>query len=97
MADTANALENQQVEQPVDQQPEQGQDVQVLTINDLILLKRIVEATAERGAFKAVEMEDVGRVYKKLASFVDATVAQIEGQQESTEGGEGQPEVPAGE
>ena len=42
-----------------------------LNINDLNALRQIIEVTNSRGSFKASEMEAVGRVYNKLARFLD--------------------------
>ena len=41
-----------------------------LTISDLSALKQIVAVAQSRGAFKAEEMEIVGRVYNKLNAFL---------------------------
>ena len=43
-----------------------------LNINDLNALRQIIEITNSRGSFKASEMEAVGRVYNKLARFLDS-------------------------
>lgn len=42
-----------------------------LNINDLNALRQIIEITNSRGSFKAMEMEAVGKVYNKLARFLD--------------------------
>jgi hypothetical protein len=42
-----------------------------LNINDLNALRQIIEVTNSRGSFKASEMEAVGKVYNKLARFLD--------------------------
>ena len=52
-----------------------------LTIADLASLKTLLEAAANRGAFKAAEMSTVGSVYDKLAKFVEASSAQLAQQQ----------------
>jgi len=49
--------------------PEASQDD--LNINDLNALRQIIEITNSRGSFKASEMEAVGKVYNKLARFLD--------------------------
>lgn len=54
-----------------------------ITIADLNLLKDIVDLASTRGAFRAAEMKDVGEVYDKLTSFLDAVVAQAKAQEES--------------
>ena len=45
-----------------------------LTINDMIVLKNMVEITQSRGAFKADEMTTVGNVYNKLSIFLQAVM-----------------------
>jgi hypothetical protein len=54
-----------------------------ITIADLNLLKDIVDLASTRGAFRAAEMKELGEVYNKLASFLDAVVAQAKAQEES--------------
>jgi hypothetical protein len=54
-----------------------------ITIADLNLLKDIVDLASTRGAFRAAEMKEIGEVYNKLASFLDAVVAQAKAQEES--------------
>lgn len=54
--------------EPEQEVQEQSDD---LNINDLNALRQIIEVTNSRGSFKANEMEAVGRVYNKLAKFLD--------------------------
>ena len=54
-----------------------------ITIADLNLLKDIVDLASTRGAFRAAEMKEIGEVYDKLTSFLDAVVAQAKAQEES--------------
>jgi len=56
------------VEQPQAAQP-QGPD---LNLNDLAALKSIIEVASQRGAFKAAELESVGKVFNKLTTFLDS-------------------------
>jgi hypothetical protein len=55
-----------------------------ITITDLIALRNIINLAAERGAFKAEEMLDVGTVYTKLTKFLEAVVAQAAAQEQQT-------------
>lgn len=48
-----------------------------LNISDLMALKTIVEVASQRGAFKANELEGVGKTYNKLSNFLE-TVAKRE-------------------
>jgi hypothetical protein len=58
-------------ETPAAQQPAapQGPD---LNLNDLSALRSIVEVASQRGAFKAAELESVGKVYNKLSTFLES-------------------------
>lgn len=47
----------------------QGPD---LNISDLVAIRSIVDVASQRGAFKAAELESVGKVYNKLNSFLDS-------------------------
>jgi len=50
------------------QQP-QGPD---LNVSDLVALKNIIEEATTRGAFKATELEAVGKTFNKLNTFLEA-------------------------
>lgn len=55
---------------PAAEQPQEaGAD---LNINDLSALKNIIDVATQRGAFKAAEMEAVGKIYNRLATFLDS-------------------------
>lgn len=43
-----------------------------LNISDLVALKSIVEVATSRGAFKATELEAVGKTFNKLNAFLEA-------------------------
>ena len=47
----------------------QGPD---LNISDLLAIKNIIEVATSRGAFKAAELEAVGKSFNKLNSFLEA-------------------------
>jgi len=49
-----------------------------LTINDLNSLKTIIDISSTRGAFKANELEAVGKVYNKLSTFLEQVAKQAE-------------------
>jgi hypothetical protein len=49
--------------------PAQGPD---LNISDLVALKSIVEVASQRGAFKASELEAVGKTFNKLNTFLES-------------------------
>lgn len=50
----------------VDQQPAD------LNIQDLVGLKSVVDVATQRGAFRANELEAVGKLYNKLEKFIDS-------------------------
>jgi len=43
-----------------------------LNISDLVALKNIIEVASQRGAFKAAELEAVGKTFNKLATFLES-------------------------
>jgi hypothetical protein len=43
-----------------------------LNITDLAAVKSIIEVASQRGAFKAAELESVGKIYNKLSTFLEA-------------------------
>jgi len=49
--------------------PQQGAD---LNISDLAALRSIIDVATQRGAFKAPELEAVGKAYNKLNSFLES-------------------------
>ena len=73
---TSNQTENKTVqdttpkEAPAGTQPA-GAPVE-LTVQDLGVLRSIIDVASQRGAFKANEMEAVGKTYNKLDSFLSA-------------------------
>ena len=56
-----------------------------ITVNDLIAIRAIIDLAAQRGAFKGPELQEVGTIFNKLSAFVDAAVAALEQQSETTE------------
>ena len=56
-----------------------------LTIQDLASMKNFISVACERGAFKANEMSAVGQTYDKLATFLNAAIAQAEAQAAETQ------------
>ena len=49
-----------------------------LNISDLVALKNIVEVASQRGAFKAAELEAVGKTFNKLNTFLESVSAKKE-------------------
>jgi len=71
-----NTNTTEQQTAPTGDAPGTQAGVQQLTINDMIVLKNMVEICSSRGAFKADEMTTVGGVYNKLAMFIQAVMPQ---------------------
>lgn len=69
------------------EQQTQQQDI-TINIADIDLAARIIGAAIERGAIKAAESEEVGRIWKKLTSFVQLATKANEEQQPETNTGE---------
>jgi hypothetical protein len=63
---TDEAKDIQQAETPA---APQGPD---LNLNDLAALRSIIEVASQRGAFKAAELESVGKVFNKLNLFLES-------------------------
>lgn len=43
-----------------------------LNLNDLAAIRSILEVASQRGAFKAAELESVGKVFNKLNNFLES-------------------------
>jgi len=79
MTEEVKQPEVQEVQQPAaeGQTPPAGPE---LTINDLSAVKTIIDVAVSRGAFKAAEMESVGKVYNKLNTFLESVAPANKGQ-----------------
>jgi hypothetical protein len=53
------------------QAPAQPEVPVELTIQDLGVIRSIIDVASQRGAFKANELEAVGKTYNKLETFLD--------------------------
>ena len=70
MSEEAMKEQAAQESQTAQQKPaEQPAD---LNISDLVALKSIVEVASQRGAFKAQELEAVGKTFNKLTTFLES-------------------------
>jgi hypothetical protein len=56
-----------------------------ITIADLDALRGIVDIAAQRGAFRGAELTQVGVVFDKLTSFLNAAVEQAKAAAEAEE------------
>ena len=50
-------------------------DNKQISINDLVVVKDLIDVACSRGAFQAAEMQTIGEVYNKITAFIDAVVA----------------------
>jgi len=70
--------------------PEQGAGEQAkapdLNISDLNAVKSIIDIATQRGAFKANELEAVGKTYNKLTLFLEHVTKQQEQQGQQNNG-----------
>lgn len=57
-----------------------------ITITDLDSIRAIIDVAAQRGAFKAGEMAQVGAVYNKLTAFLTAVVEEAKALEETATG-----------
>lgn len=73
------------------EQTQPQQNPQDLTIQDLAVMKQIIEIASERTAFKPGEMAAVGIVYNKLDAFLRA----VEEQQKAAKAAESADKAPA--
>jgi hypothetical protein len=63
---------NEAVNQNEDTATEQQSASVDLNVNDLSLLKNLIDVVTTRGAFKANEMSTVGVLYDKLSNFLNS-------------------------
>lgn len=56
------------------QQPAQP-EAPSLQLSDLVLMLKLIQATAQRGAIRAEEMAEVGVLHDKLFKFLNSTGA----------------------
>lgn len=47
-----------------------------LTLEDLSMMKNIIDTACTRGTFRANEMKQVGEVYERLEGFLNGIVAE---------------------
>lgn len=64
--------ETAQVQEPAENLQSPQQPAADLNISDLAALKSIVDVATQRGAFRAPELEAVGKTYNKLVTFLES-------------------------
>tara|TARA_Y100000739_G_C20562406_1_gene443652 strand:- start:475 stop:759 length:285 start_codon:yes stop_codon:yes gene_type:complete len=68
-------------------------DEKGITLNDLILLKQIVNLASRRGAFSAEEFKDIGDVYNRLDNFINIQMKLLEDNKDSSASASGDDET----
>ena len=65
---------------PEQEQPQQSPSAASpeLNLSDLASLRSILEVASSRGAFKAAELEAVGKAYNKLNTFLESVATKKE-------------------
>lgn len=57
---------------PTAEQPASSEQPADLNIQDLVGLKSVVDVATQRGAFRANELEAVGKLYNRLEKFIES-------------------------
>lgn len=57
----------------------------IITINDIIQFKNIIEVCSKRGAFQANELETIGALYNRIKLFTDEAEAKTREQESNNE------------
>lgn len=71
MEELASVVAEEQAKAQAEAQPQKNEGPD-LNIQDLVGLKSIIDVATQRGAFKASEMEAVGKLYNRLTNFVES-------------------------
>ena len=49
-----------------------------ITLNDLVMMRNIINVASKRGAFSAEEFSDIGAIYNKVDSFLKLHLKNID-------------------
>jgi uncharacterized ubiquitin-like protein YukD len=66
------AVENTNSENVMNDQQTAQQPTADLNVSDLSAIKSIIDVATQRGAFRAPELESVGKIYNKLTNFLES-------------------------
>jgi hypothetical protein len=72
MEELAAAVAENQAKEAAQQPQAPQQPSADLNISDLVALRSILEVASQRGAFKAAELEAVGKTFNKLNTFLES-------------------------
>ncbi len=75
----------------------QEQNANELNIQDLAVMRSVIELATERGTFKAPEMAAVGTLFNKLDQFLKQVEEQAKAAQEGAEAAQESADTGAGE
>lgn len=75
----------------------QEQNANELNIQDLAVMRSVIELATERGTFKAAEMAAVGTLFNKLDQFLKQVEEQAKAAQEGAEAAQETADTGAGE
>lgn len=64
-----------------------------ITLNDLVLLRNIVNVASKRGAFSAEEFSDIGAVYNKIDTFLKMNLKKMEEPEEDKQSSESENKI----
>jgi len=73
------------MEDIMSEQTQEAQGVE-LTVQDLAVIRSIIDTASTRGAFKANELEVVGKTFNKLDSFLNSVQQAQEAEGEKKDG-----------
>ena len=73
------------VEETQEAAPQEEAQGPELSLQDLIAVRNIIDIASQRGAFKAGELEPVGKAYNKLNAFLEAALPKPEEATPATE------------
>jgi len=68
---------------PVEEAQAPTEETTDLSIQDLLAVRNIIDIASQRGAFRAGEMEPVGKAFNKLNAFLEAAMPKPEETEEA--------------
>lgn len=72
MSEEINQAQTEPQAVPAPQAAPEAAPTPDLNVSDLAALRSIIEVATQRGAFKAAELEAVGKAFNKLNAFLEA-------------------------
>lgn len=67
-----NEVTNEKQNETAESQTASQQVSADLNVSDLSAIKSIIDVATQRGAFRAAELEAVGKIYNKLTAFLES-------------------------